>query len=101
MSERQIDETHFSKDIQEFIRLLHEHGVQFVVIGGEAVIFHGYPRYTGDVDFNQAWDGRVPATLSGIELNFLGVEELVAAKEAAGRPKDLEDLRYLKRLLDS
>ena len=27
------------------------HGVRFMVIGGYAVIAHGHPRYTGDIDF--------------------------------------------------
>ena len=34
----------------EFISLLLKHEVEFIVIGGYAVIFHGYHRTTGDVD---------------------------------------------------
>ncbi len=33
-----------------FIRLLNEHQVEYVVLGGYAVIVHGYVRTTGDVD---------------------------------------------------
>lgn len=129
------------------------------MIGGEAVIFHGYPRYTGDVDFHydpsienaqklfsallEFWDGDVPgiksaeeladiglvlqfgrppnrvdllsrvsgvvfqtawsrrvrATMNGRELPYLALTDLIAAKEAAGRPKDLQDLIYLRGLL--
>lgn len=32
------------------IRLLNEEGVEYVVLGGHAVIAHGYLRTTGDVD---------------------------------------------------
>lgn len=32
------------------LRLFLEAGVEYVVIGGYAVIAHGYPRYTGDLD---------------------------------------------------
>lgn len=39
------------KDFREFIELLNEHKVKYLVIGGYAVNFHGYPRYTKDIDF--------------------------------------------------
>lgn len=31
--------------------LLNSHNVEYVVVGGHAVAFHGYPRFTGDIDF--------------------------------------------------
>lgn len=34
-----------------FVRLLNEENVDYVVLGGHAVIAHGYLRTTGDVDF--------------------------------------------------
>ena len=39
------------KDFKEFIQLLNENEVKYLVIGGYAVAFHGYPRYTKDLDF--------------------------------------------------
>ncbi len=39
------------KDHREFIELLNEHKVKYVIVGGHAVAFHGYPRMTGDIDF--------------------------------------------------
>lgn len=39
------------KDFREFIELLNEYKVKYLVIGGYAVNFHGYPRYTKDIDF--------------------------------------------------
>ena len=39
------------KDFKEFIELLNEHKVDYLVIGGYAVNYHGYPRYTKDIDF--------------------------------------------------
>ena len=39
------------KNFKEFIELLNEYKVQYLVIGGYAVNFHGYPRYTKDIDF--------------------------------------------------
>ena len=38
------------KDLQEFIASLNSHAVEFVVVGGHAVAFHGHPRFTGDID---------------------------------------------------
>ncbi len=38
------------KDFADFLRLLNEREVQYLVVGGYAVTFHGYPRYTGDLD---------------------------------------------------
>lgn len=37
-------------DLREFVALLLSRGVEFVVVGGHAVAFHGYPRMTDDVD---------------------------------------------------
>ena len=41
----------FSPDTWDFIRLLDRYEVEYVIVGGEAVIHYGYVRVTGDVDF--------------------------------------------------
>lgn len=38
------------KDFKEFLSLLRSHGVRYLLIGGHAVAYHGYPRATGDMD---------------------------------------------------
>jgi predicted nucleotidyltransferase len=38
------------KDLREFIESLNSHHVEFVIVGGYALAFHGVPRYTGDID---------------------------------------------------
>ena len=38
-------------DFKEFIELLNEKKIEFLIVGGYAVGFHGRPRYTGDMDF--------------------------------------------------
>jgi len=40
----------FNKDFKEFIQLLNDHEVLYLVVDGYAVAFHGYPRYTKDID---------------------------------------------------
>jgi predicted nucleotidyltransferase len=37
-------------DFADFLRLLNERNVRYIVVGGYAVAYHGYPRYTGDLD---------------------------------------------------
>ena len=38
-------------DLSEFVGLLNSNRVEFLVVGGHAVAFHGHPRFTGDIDF--------------------------------------------------
>lgn len=45
-------------DFKEFVALLDAREVRYLIVGGYAVAFHGYPRYTGDLD---VWIERSPA----------------------------------------
>jgi predicted nucleotidyltransferase len=38
-------------DFKEFLKLLRDHGVKYLLIGGYAVGVHGYVRTTNDIDF--------------------------------------------------
>ena len=38
------------KDFREFLALLNEHEVKFLIVGGYALAYHGAPRFTGDID---------------------------------------------------
>jgi len=40
----------FAKDFSDFIDLLNKFSVDYLVVGGYALGFHGKPRYTGDLD---------------------------------------------------
>ena len=37
-------------DFKEFLKLLNSYRVEYLLIGGYAVGYHGYPRATGDMD---------------------------------------------------
>lgn len=37
-------------DFREFLKLLNAHHVEYLLIGGYAVAYHGYPRATADMD---------------------------------------------------
>jgi predicted nucleotidyltransferase len=41
----------FPPDFKEFVELLNENGVKYLITGGYAVAYYGHPRYTGDIDF--------------------------------------------------
>jgi predicted nucleotidyltransferase len=92
----------FSSDVQQFLRLLASNSVRFVVVGGEAVIYHGYARLTGDVDIffdpspdnarrlfaalTEFWGGDVPSVSSPDELTVPGAIFMF------GRPPNRLDL---------
>jgi hypothetical protein len=161
MPQDRIDASLFTRDKREFIALLHKHQVRYLIVGGEAVIYYGYARLTGDIDFfygaegenahrrygalNEFWQGAIPGLQDASELTeagvivqfgrppnridllnqidgvpfdeawaarrevslisenletpayYLSLEHLVQNKEAAGRPRDLDDLQYLAR----
>jgi hypothetical protein len=39
------------KDFREFIALFLSHKVEFLLVGGYALAYHGAPRFTEDIDF--------------------------------------------------
>lgn len=145
----------FDQNFIDFIVLLNNYRVRYLVVGGYAVVVHGFPRYTGDMDiwiersevnaiqmlkvvdgfgfaslnmskedfmkkdyvtqlgfpplridilndlanvpFKEAWDNREVKTIANTNINFIGLKELLNAKKAAGRQKDLEDIKRLKK----
>jgi hypothetical protein len=54
------------------------------------------------VDFPDAWKGRIEEKIEGqgqkIPIYLIGLEQLIRNKHAVGRPKDREDLKFLKAL---
>lgn len=43
-------ETQFSDDFKEFLQLLNSEKIEYLIVGGYAVSYYGYPRPTGDLD---------------------------------------------------
>lgn len=144
------------QDFKEFIKLLNAEKVEYLVIGGYAVVFHGYPRFTGDIDFwinptrenvdrvltvlkkfgfgalgvkreelmspnmvhqfghqpiridvlgsvegvssfAECYKRRKTKTVGGVKVHIIGREDLIRNKRLVGRPRDLEDVKQLRK----
>lgn len=107
-------------DLRALLVLLTEHRVEYLVVGGHAVAFHGYPRFTEDLDlYVRAEPENASRVIAALEAFGLG--EKVAArlepmrhtenplgwgrepgadhrKRATGRPQDVADAAALELL---
>jgi hypothetical protein len=45
-----MDKIGLHPDFKDFLRLLNSRSVNYLIVGGYAVGYHGYPRATGDMD---------------------------------------------------
>jgi predicted nucleotidyltransferase len=54
--------------------------------------------FVAGVTFDEVWRNRVKSHLGGAPASFASLDDLIRMKEAAGRPKDLEDLKVLRKL---
>ena len=144
------------KDFKEFITLLNENKVDFVIIGATAFPVYGYARATLDIDifvrpdlenikrlksalvefgydltdisykdllenkllirqyivetdihpfvkgatFEEIWESKIKSKFGDTEVYFPSLEKMIKMKEEAGRAKDIEDLKYLKKIID-
>ena len=89
MPPKEIDASLFSRDTIDLFRLLETNQVEYMIIGGMAVIFHGHARLTGDVDlfFSNSeenvqklykvlfdfWNGNIPDLIQPAELKQKGL----------------------------
>ena len=80
--------SYFSTDVQEFIRTLSKHDVRYVIVGGEAVIYHGHARVSQGIDLfyeptienaeklyatlDEYWLGEIPGLKSFEGLLIIG-----------------------------
>ena len=58
------------QDFSDFLRLLNDRKVRFMVVGGYAVAHHGFVRYTGDIDVWIAIDPANAAKMMECMLEF-------------------------------
>lgn len=79
-------------DLTSFKILLRQHLVEADI----------HPFVTG-ITFEQVWRNKVSGTIGDTPTAFASLDDLIQMKQAANRPKDQEDLKYLLSLknLDS
>jgi predicted nucleotidyltransferase len=58
------------RDFREFLKLLNDAKVEYLLIGGYAVGYYGYPRTTADIDFWVAMSSENAARLVGVFHQF-------------------------------
>ena len=68
----------------------------------DRVVQLGYPPYRIDiitsisgVEFENAWANRLVVDVDGMQVPFIGRDDLLTNKRATGRPKDLLDVERL------
>ena len=50
------------------------------------------------VEFEESWQRRLTVSVKDREYHFIGRDDLIASKRAAGRPNDFRDIEELERL---
>ena len=67
-------------DFKDFLRLLNSQGVEYLVVGGYAVGYYGYPRAAGDMDIRIAVS-EVNAEKTAQALLYFGMPEKEVTKD--------------------
>jgi hypothetical protein len=87
------------KNLREFIALLNSHGVDYLIVGGHAVAFHGHPRFTGDIDFFVALSAANAGKLIEV-LDAFGFGNIGLKKEDFLAPDSVVQLGYPPNRID-
>ena len=147
----------FQEDFRDFLKALNDNDVKYIMVGGLAVVLHGYARVTGDMDiwvectaenykklvsafqqfhmpvfdmtlekflhvkesdvfsfgrnpvgidimttvkglnFNEAYKLSSIFNDEGLPIRLIHINQLIEAKKAAGRLKDLDDIQQLQK----
>ena len=88
-----------NKDFKEFIRLLNQNHVRYLVVGGYAVAFHGHPRYTNDLDL-WIWINKSNAVNLIQSLKEFGFQSLDLKPEDFLKPGYIIQLGYPPNRID-
>ena len=76
---------HLPPDFKEFLKLLNVHQVEYLLIGGYAVGYHGYPRATAGMDIwivmNPANAEKMVTVLKEFGFNLSGLSPELFLKE--------------------
>jgi hypothetical protein len=69
-----MDPRYLNEDFREFLRCLNDAGVEYMLVGGHAVAYHGYVRPTTDMDVWIALDRANAERAVGAVRKFFGTE---------------------------
>ena len=96
------------ENAQNIMRALNAFGFQNLLLTESdfskenSIIQLGYPPFRIDiltsidgVAFDQAWEKKVVVELNGMNVPFIGREDLITNKKATGRPQDIADVSRL------
>jgi predicted nucleotidyltransferase len=146
----------FNTDFQDFLKALNNNNVEYILLGGYAVLIYGYSRNTGDMDiwvnateenynnvkrafdefgmpvfdmtkeaflnnsdtdvfgfgvppvkidiltkakgleFDEAYKNIEIKNIEGLDIKLIHINDLLRAKAATGRAKDIDDIEHLK-----
>jgi predicted nucleotidyltransferase len=146
----------FNSDFQDFLKALNNNNVEYILLGGYAVLIYGYSRNTGDMDiwvncteenykrlegafaefgmpmfdmtkesflsnnvmdvfkfgvppvsidiltaakglvFEEAYKNIEIRDIEGLSVKLIHINDLLRAKAAVGRAKDIDDIQHLK-----
>jgi len=88
-----------NQDFKEFIALLNNNDVRYLVVGGYAVALHGHPRYTKDIDI---WIELTPENADRIvqALKQFGFASLGLTPADFLEPSQVIQLGYPPRRID-
>ena len=80
-------------DFEEFFRLLNEHKVKYLIVGGYAFAVHAYPRFTNDLDI---WIDKDVENAENIlqVLKDFGFQKLEITNEDLTNPDRIIQLGY-------
>ena len=75
------------QDFRDLLELFNTHKVEYIIVGGYALAFHGAPRYTGDIDIYVKPDnGNAKQVMSALyEFGFGSVGLVAADFEKSGQ----------------
>lgn len=55
------------------------------------------PRINADIPFGEAYARKENVALDGIQIHYIGYEDLLKDKQSSARQKDKEDIKHLRR----
>jgi hypothetical protein len=88
-----------NKDFKEFVQFLNANAVEYLVVGGYALMAHGHPRYTGDIDF---WVNPTPSNIASLlaALTQFGFAAVNLTAEDFFEPEAVIQLGYPPARID-